>query len=147
LRRAWDAYRSDGVPDQLVTQMSRDIDMLAGTVAARRPTQAHAAALRVAQNDLDLQLQHRPVVEIDLARLRLWARQLQVDAAAGDGGAVAGDVTTMEWIRDRVRHTLDRPTAARLDHQLRDLRAAADGRDVPAAARAAPALLQTLAAA
>jgi hypothetical protein len=147
LRAAWDAYRSDGVPDQLATQMSRDIDTLAGTVAARRPTQAHAAALRVAQNDLDLRLQHRPVVEIDLARLRLWARQLQVDAATGDPGAVAGDVTTMEWIRDRVRHTLDQPTAARLDARLRDLRAAADGRDVPAAAKAAPALLQTLAAA
>lgn len=53
----------------------------------------------------------------------------------------------MEWIRDRVRHTLDQPTAARLDAQLRDLRAAADGEDVPAAANAAPALLQTLAAA
>jgi hypothetical protein len=64
-----------------------------------------------------------------------------------DRGAVAGDVTTMEWILDGVRHTLDQPTAARLDAQLRDLRAAADGEDVPAAANAAPALLQTLAAA
>jgi hypothetical protein len=66
-----------------------------------------------------------------------------------DRGAVAGDVTTMEWIRDRVRHTLDQPTAARLDAQLRDLRAAADGGEdvLPAAANAAPALLQTLAAA
>ena len=147
LRQAWDAYRSDGVPDQLVAQMRRDIDTLAGAVAARGPTEARAAALRVAQNDLDLQLRHRPVVEIDLARLRLWARQLQVDTAANDPGAVAGDVTTMEWIRDRVRHTLDQATAARVDEQLRDLRAAADNHDVPAAAKAAPALLKTLAAA
>jgi len=147
LRQAWDAYRSDGVPDQLVTQMRRDIDTLAGAVAARGPTEARAAALRVAQNDLDLQLRHRPVVEIDLARLRLWARQLQVDTAANDPGAVAGDVTTMEWIRDRVRYTLDQATAARVDEQLRDLRAAADNHDVPAAAKAAPALLKTLAAA
>jgi hypothetical protein len=147
LRQARDAYRSDGVPDQLAAQMRRDIDTLAGAVAARTPTEAHAAALRVAQNDLDLQLQHRSVVEIDLARLRLWARQLRVDAAAGDRGAVAGDVTTMEWIRDRVRHTFDQATAARLDGQLRGLRAAADNHDVAAAARAAPALLRTLAAA
>jgi hypothetical protein len=147
LRKAWDAYRSGGVPDQLVTQMSRDVDTLAAAVAARRPAEARAAALRVAQNDLDLQLQHRPVVEIDLARFRLWARQLLVDTAAGDSGAVAGDVTTMEWVRDRVRHTLDPATAARVDDQLRGLRAAADSEDVPAAAKAAPALLKTLAAA
>ena len=53
----------------------------------------------------------------------------------------------MEWIRDRVRDTLDQATAARLDGQLRGLRAAADNHDVAAAARAAPALLTTLAAA
>jgi hypothetical protein len=147
LRTAWDAYRSGGVPDQLVTQMSRDVDTLAATVAARKPAEARAAALRVAQNDLDLQLQHRPVVEIDLARFRLWARQLLVDTAADDPGAVAGDVTTMEWVRDRVRHTLDPATAARVDDQLGGLRAAADRNDVPAAAKAAPALLRTLAAA
>jgi len=147
LRQAWDAYRFGGVPDQLAAQMGRDIDTLAGAVAARTPTEAHAAALRVAQNDLDLQLQHRPVVEIDLARLRLWARQLRVDAAANDPGAVAGDVTTMEWIRDRVRHTLDQATAARLDEQFGGLRAAADNHDVAAAAKAAPGLLRTLAAA
>jgi hypothetical protein len=146
LRQAWDAYRSGGVPEQLVRQMQRDVDTLAGAVAARTPAEAHAAALRVAQNDLDLRLQHRPAAEIDLDRLRLWARQLQVDTAAGDPGAVAGDVTTMEWTRDRVRHTLDQATAARLDDQLRQLRAAAGNRDLPAAAKAAPALLKTLAA-
>jgi hypothetical protein len=147
LLKAWEAYRSGGVPDQLDRQMQRDVDTLATKVAARTAAEARAAALRVAQNDLDLQLQHRPVVEIDLDRLRLWARQLRVDTAAGDAGAVAGDVTTMEWIRDRVRHTLDQATATRLDDQLRRLRAAADGRDLPAAAEAAPAVLVTLAAA
>jgi hypothetical protein len=145
LRQAWDGYRSGDVPDQLVRQMQRDVDTLAGAVAARTPAEAHAAALRVAQNDLDLRLQHRPVAEIDLDRLRLWARQLEVDTAAGDAGDVAGDVTTMEWTRDRVRHTLDQATAARLDDQLRQLRAAADGGDLPAAAKAAPALVKTLA--
>jgi hypothetical protein len=147
LRRAWDTYRTGGVPDQLAAQMARDIDTLTRAVAARTPTGAHAAALRVAQDDLDLRLQHRPVVEIDLDRLRLWARQLQVDAAARDPGAIAGDVTTMEWIRDRVRHTLDQAAAARLDDQLRGVRDAADGHDLPAVAKAAPALLETLAAA
>jgi hypothetical protein len=85
------------------------------------------------------------VVRTDLARLHLWARQLRVDAADHDPGAVAGDVTTLEWTRDRVRHTLDQAAAARLDGQLRDLQAAADKRDVAAVAEATPALLKTVA--
>jgi hypothetical protein len=145
LREAWDAYRSGGMPDLLEKQMTRDIDALDRAVAARRPAAAHQAALRVAQNELDLRLRHQPVVRTDLARLHLWARQLRVDAADHDPGAVAGDVTTLEWTRDRVRHTLDQAAAARLDGQLRDLRAAADKRDVAAVAEATPALLKTVA--
>jgi hypothetical protein len=125
--------------------MSRDIEALDGAVAARTATDAHAAALRVAQNDLDLDLRHQPVVKVDLARLRLWTRQVQVDAAANDSGPVAGDVATLELIRDRVRHTLDQATAARLDGQLRALRAAADRKDLTTAVKTASALLATLA--
>jgi hypothetical protein len=145
LKTAWDAYRSGAVPEMLEKQMSRDIDALAGAVAARKPAEAHQAALRVAQNDLDLQLRHQPVVKVDLDRMELWARQLLVDATANDRGAVAGDVTTLELIWPRVRHTVDPATAARLDSQLPDLRAAANSKDVAAAASAIPALLATLA--
>jgi len=145
LKTAWDAYRSGDVPELLEKQMSRDLDTLAEAVAARNPEEAHQAALRVAQNDLDLRLRHQPVVKIDLARLDLWARQLLVDIAADNPGAVAGDVTTLELIRDRVRHTVDPAIAARLDAQLRDLRGAANSKDVAAAAKATPALLATLA--
>jgi hypothetical protein len=145
LQTAWDAYRSGGMPELLEQQMTRDIDALERAVAARRPAAAHQAALRVAQNELDLRLRHQPVVKVDLARLRLWARQLQVDAADQDPGAVAGDVTTLEWTRDRVRHTLDPAAAGVLDGQLRDLRAAADRKDVAAVAQATPALLSTVA--
>jgi hypothetical protein len=144
LRRAWDAYRAGGVPDRLEQQMSRDLGTLAATVAGRQAAAARGAALRVAQNDLDLRLRHRPLAEIDLERLRLWARQLAVDSAARDPGAVTGDIATLEWVRDRVRHTLEPATAARLDGQIRDLRAAADRKDLAAAASAAPALLRTL---
>jgi hypothetical protein len=147
LRRAWDAYRSGDVPGLLVRQMSRDLDALERAVGARDPAAAHQAALRVAQNDLDLQLRYRPLDRIDRARLRLWARQVGVDAADNDTGAVAGDVATLEPIRDRVRHTFDPATAARVDGQLHRLRTAADGRDLTMAARAASALLQALPAA
>jgi hypothetical protein len=144
LRQAWDAYRSGGVPEVLGKQMSRDVDLLASAVAVRGPADAHRAGLRVAQDDLDLRLRYQPVVKTDLARLDLWGRQLLVDAAANDRGSVAGDVATLELIRDRVRHAIAPATAARLDAQLRELRAAADRRDVAAAARAAPALLATI---
>jgi hypothetical protein len=70
-----------------------------------------------------------------------------VDAAGNDPGDVAGDVATLELVRDRVRHALDKAAAARLDDQLRDLRAAADRRDVAAAAKATAPLQQTLASA
>jgi hypothetical protein len=146
LRRAWDAYQALGVPDQLARQMRRDLGTLAAEVAARRPAAAHDAALRVAQNDLDLRLRYQPVARVDRERLRLWARQLRVDAAAGDAGAVAGDVTSLEWTRDRVRHALGQATAARLDGQLRTLRGAADRKDLTAAAGGAGAVLATLAA-
>lgn len=145
LQGAWDAYRSSGVPPILDKQMSRDIDALAEAVATRRPAQAHQAALRVAQNDLDLHLRHQPVVKVDLDRLELWARQLLVDAAANDPGAVVGDATTLELIWQRVRHTVDPATATRLDTQLRDLRAAANNKDIATAAKTIPALLTTLA--
>jgi hypothetical protein len=144
LRQAWDAYRSGGVPEVLGRQMSRDVDLLASAVAARGPADAHRAALRLAQDDLDLRLRYQPVVKTDLARLDLWGRQLLVDAAAGDRGSVAGDVATLELVRDRVRHAIAPATAARLDTQLRELRAAADRKDLAAAARAAPALLATI---
>ena len=145
LQKAWDAYQSN-VPELLQKQMSRDIDALARAVAARNPQAAHQAALRVAQNDLDLRLRYQPVVKTDLVRLRLWARQLLVDAADRNPGAVVGDVATLELIRDRVRHTLHPATATRLDTQLRDLGDAADNKDFAATAKATPALLATLAA-
>src|SRR5919197_1537133 len=145
LRQAWGAYRSGGVPAILDKQMSRDVDTLAEAVASRATAEAHQAALRVAQNDLDLRLRYRPVSEIELGRLGLWARQLVVDAAAGDRGAVAGDAATLGLIWLRVRHTVDPATAATVETRLRDVRAAADRRDIAGAAGAAPALLTALA--
>jgi hypothetical protein len=146
LKQAWGAYHSTGVPDLLDKQMTRDIAALTEAVAARESDAARAAALRVAQNDLDLRLRHQPVAKVDLARLDLWARQVMVDAAAKDPGSVAGDVAALELTRDRVRHTLDPASADRLDAQIRDLRRAADSQDVAAAAKAVPALLAALGA-
>jgi hypothetical protein len=140
LGRAWDAYRSTGVPDLLGKQMTRDVETLGDAVGDRDGEQARAAALRVAQNDLDLRLRNRPVAEVDLARVDLWARQLLVDAAADEPGAVSGDVITLGWTWDRVRHTVEAAAAASIDARIRGLRKAAEHSDVAVVAKDAPAL-------
>jgi hypothetical protein len=148
---AWDTYRAAGdVPPMLDDQMSRALgapagDGLTGAVDARNVAEARKAALNVGQASLDLQLQYRPLAEIDLARLDLWARRLLVDAAGDDLGAVVGDVATLEWIWDRVAHVVAAPDAERIETQLDDLRTAADGEDLAAAADAATALRDSLA--
>jgi hypothetical protein len=131
-------------------QMSRALgapagDGLTGAVDARNVAEARKAPLNVGQASLDLQLQYRPLAEIDLARLDLWARRLLVDAAGDDLGAVVGDVATLEWIWDRVAHVVAAPDAERIETQLDDLRTAADGEDLAAAADAATALRDSLA--
>jgi hypothetical protein len=146
VQKAWAVYRPSSPHGVLETQMSRDIDTLATAIAARRSAEARGAALRVAQNDLDQRLRYQPVVQTDLARLDLWARQIVVDAATKDAGSVAGDVATLELTRDRVRRAVDPAGTARLDAALRDLRRIADAKDIAAAAKAAPALQATIAA-
>jgi hypothetical protein len=143
LTAAWDAHRAGDVPELLATQMADALDALTSAVAAGNPAGVRQAAVGVAGAALDLRLRHRPAAEVDLARLQLWARQLQVDTAARDGAAVAGDVATIATIWDRVGHAVDPAAAARVKARLGDLRAAVD--DVTAAAAAAPALLRTLA--
>jgi hypothetical protein len=92
---AWKRAGGSGVPRLLAGQMTRALDTLIRAVAARDPARARQAALQVEQAALDLQLRHRPPAQVDLDRMDLWARQLLVDAAAEDRGAVAGDAATL----------------------------------------------------
>ncbi len=77
------------------TQMGDSVETLAEAVAGQDAPEARQAAIDVAQTTLDLQLRHQPSAEIDLARFDLWARQLLVDADAGDAAGVTGDVTVL----------------------------------------------------
>jgi hypothetical protein len=106
---------------------------------------ARAAAIHVGLSGLDLELRHRPPAEIDLARFSLWAHRVLVDAAAGDLGAVTGDVATMEWMRDRFVHVLTPVEVTRIDKHLLDLRGAASDEDLAAAAAEAADLIGSLA--
>jgi hypothetical protein len=135
VRDAWDAYRaSDAVPALLERQMTRDLNALTKVPRDR------AAALRVAQDTTDLRLRYEPVRTVDRERLALWARQLGTDAAAGDKGAVAGDVTSLELVWQRLGGN------ASVTADLRKLREAADRKDTAAARRLAPGLSEHVAA-
>jgi hypothetical protein len=99
---AWDAHRAGNVPKLLDIQMSDALHALHPAVDARKPAAVRQAAINAAQASLDLQLQYRPRMDIDRARLGQWRRQLRVDRAAHDAAAAAGDQVTLKTIRDRI---------------------------------------------
>ena len=83
--------------------------------AAEDWSAAQTAALRIAQNELDLRLLYEPVIDVDLARLRLWTRQLPIDVAADDAALVLADAAALERVWERTRHGVDprRPSTPR----------------------------------
>jgi hypothetical protein len=72
-------------------------------------------------------------------------------AAASHGGrprpdesAVTGDVTTLEWIRDRIVLGLDKVEVTRIDTLLRELRSNSADEDLKAASQTALALREVI---
>ncbi len=133
--RAWSAYRRRPVPPRLEPEMNRAFRALRSATATRARARAGTAAIDVGQSTLDLQLRYREPAAIDLRRFRLWAEQALVDAAAGDVGGVRGDVTTLEWIRDRFAATLRPANLTAIDAHLARMResVADESRDLRAA--------------
>ena len=144
MRAGWDAYRARGVPPRLVVPTSAGLAALSKAMAARDSQRARNAAFDVVQAALDLELAYRPPAQIDLARFDLWLRQILVDAAARDRSAVSGDLATLEWIRDRIAHTLASVAVTRIDTHLEKLRDEVVDGDLAAAARTAAALRKAL---
>jgi hypothetical protein len=145
LNRAWDAYRTGEVPPRLIPPMQRALGQLSAAIGDRDRTRAGTAAIDVAQATLDIELRHRPPAEIDLARFELWARQVLVDAEAEALAGVAGDLATLEWVRDRFHQTLEPTDLTRIDTHLHTLRDAVVDEDLGAAADEAANLRDTLA--
>jgi hypothetical protein len=142
---AWDDYRVGPVPPRLAIEMDRALRTLAGGLDARDHAQAGTAAIDVAQSTLDFELRHLPPAEVDLARFELWARQILVDAAADDQAGVAGDLATLEWVRDRFRLILEPVDLTRIDKHLLTLRDSVVDEDLGAASDGAERLRETLA--
>ena len=143
---AWATVTAGEVPSRLEPQMSGALDALAAGVRNRQAPEARHAAIDVARWSLDLQLRHRPVTEIDLARFDLWAAEMLVDAASGDAAATNGDFFSLDYIRDRIQQGLDEADLTRLNAELEELNGAVGDEDLAAVARGAQQLRETVAA-
>lgn len=146
---AWNAHQSavdlGNLFPLLDEQMAQAFNALTAAVEQRNPEEMRKAAYAVAVATLDLQMPYQPRPEIDLARFDLWAQRVLVDVQAGDPGAVKGDVTTLELVRDRFAHLLDNADHSAIDTLLVELRAAADTEKLEMAATSAGQLLDLLA--
>ena len=128
---AWDTKEAGDIPNKyLDAQMTTAMKDLAEDVEAQVATDARQAAIDVAVASLDFQMRYRPTYEVDLERLEISTLQLIVSAEEEDIGAVKGDITTMGYIRDRIRHKLSE--AAFIDSKLQDLSNAANAEDFDA---------------
>jgi hypothetical protein len=140
LGAAWEAVGAKAIPPQMESQMRVDIDALNNAAGGQDWEAIHSAALRIAQNELDLRLLYEPVIDVDLARLQLWTRQLPIDVADGDLGLVLANVAALERVWERTKHSVE--PAAPMDAALQELQKVAD--DMAAVERATVALNQAV---
>jgi hypothetical protein len=143
---SWNAYLQSGeAAVRLKAPGNRALKALEVAIENHKTTKALQAAIAASDAGLDLQLQYRPVDDIDMARLDLWARQVIVDAGTKDLGKVTGDVAVLEWIRDRIPDSLTAVDVVRIDRQLDELRDKVGDGDFGAAAKSAAGLRDILA--
>jgi hypothetical protein len=144
MKAAWRGLRRQQQPKLVAGRLSGALARRERAVRRHKATRAAQASIDAGQSVLDLQLRHRAPADVDRDRFELWCHQILVDAAVGDSAGVRGDVATLEWIRDRITDTFEPPALADVDARLRALRAAADGREVAAAADHAARLIGRL---
>ena len=144
--RAWAALRASEVPRLIAPRVDAVLRTLAAAVAARDVRASQDAAIETSRLALDLQLRYRPVSEIDLARLDLWAAQLLVDAAANDAAGVSADSFAMDYVRDRLLAALDEQQLQRVHTELGAIQVAVIDQDIDKAAAAAQRLRDEISA-
>jgi hypothetical protein len=140
LGTSWETAGTKGIPPQMDSQMRVDIDALNAAIGDGDWEAVHSSALRIAQNELDLRLLHEPVIDVDLARLKMWTRQLPVDVADGDTSLVLANVAALDRVWERTKRGVE-PTAP-VDTALQELHKADE--DMAAVDRAAAALNQAV---
>lgn len=141
---AWKSYRIGDVPRLIEPVMDRALRTLTVAVDARHASSARNAAIEAARSSFDLQLRYRPVTEMDLARLDLWAAQLLVDEAAGDTAGIGADAYALDYVRDRILGALDATTLVQVNTELGAIQIAVVDQEPAAAAKAAARLREIL---
>lgn len=143
---AWEAFRAaDDVPRLIEPRMNLGLSSLARAVQAEERAGARNAAIQAARSSFDLQLPYRSEAEVDLARMDLWAAQLLVDEAAGDGDGVGADAFALDYVRDRIRAAVDARDLVRINTEIGAIQVAVVDGELGAAAAAAERLRGTLA--
>jgi hypothetical protein len=143
--KSWKSYGAGDVPRLIEPLTERTLHALANAVDVRSSERASNVAIETARLAYDLQVRYRPVTEIDLARLDLWAAQLLVDEAAGNTDGIAADAFAMDYVRDRIWAALDEADLARVNTELGEIQIAVVDEEPEAAAEAAARLRDILA--
>ena len=142
---AWVTFSAGDVPPRLVKPTRVALEGLVMKIASRDRLATRSASIDAAYASNDLQLRYRPVTDIDSMRFELWVRRALVDATADSRGGVRSDVVTLEWIRDRIAHTLEPIPRTQIDALVGELGTAVVDSDLAAAADAARALREVVA--
>ena len=144
LEAAWEAYRPAGVPRLIEPLFAETLQSLRSAVDDEDVEAAAESAIGAARLALDLQLRHRPPVEIDVARFDLWLAQTVVDASAEDLALVNGDYFALDYVRDRILHAIDPADLASVNLALEELLGAIGDEDYQAVAEIAAGLRETV---
>ncbi|MDP1861558.1 MAG: hypothetical protein Q8K82_23035 [Gemmatimonadaceae bacterium] len=148
MNASWSRYQVSVIPRLLKPLMSTALSHLTQFVAARERSGSRQWSVDVSTTGLDLSLQYRSRIDVDFARLDLWARQLIVDTEAGDRGGVNSDMAILRTILFRLANTGnagDRSQVRAVERELRSLERAVSTRSSVAVLNGARQLQATLA--
>ena len=137
---SWKIARGGEVPRLIAPRLDAALEELTAAVRARAEARARTGALEVARFGYDLQLRFRPVTEVNLARMDLWAAQLIADQQVGDVGGVGSDAFALDYVRDRVRAALEPETLLQVNEALGTIQVAVVDEELGPAAKAAERL-------
>ena len=142
---AWTRLQATGtVPPRLVEPVTTALSQLGRAARTKDYRRGMQAALALQQAGLDILLQYRSVLEINLNRFSLWLDQVELDARYRNARGLRGDASTLEWLRDRVVPSFHPTHRTRVDTLLVALRVAANDENFRACARIANDLDEAL---
>ena len=144
ITEAWQRYVGGDIP-RIIEPLLDDAVLALGNAVDAQDPEAAVRAIAVARLAFDLQLRHRPVVEVDIARLDLWAAQLILDVAADDQAGFRADAFALDIIRDRIVPALDTSDRVAVNIELGELQVAVADDEMEAGPEAAGRLREILA--